>query len=448
MTRAQAIVAALLGALVVGGGALRLHAADAARGNAVADEHAYVELAGDLRTDHGYGDPVMRHPFHWAPATPALFAAAEDASDVDDRSGQLPEAARTAQAVVGTLSIVATFALAATLGGALAGLGAAGAVAFYPPLISATDRLTSEPLGALTLTLAILALAWAWRGAPARFAVAGAVLGVACLARADLLVVALMTCVAAGLLSLRPVGRRPALARGAALAVGLLVVTGPWIAFASRRMGSVVPVTDGGASTLLVATYLPGDGTIFGFKHAFAAQARRVHPSLRHRPVWSITSTEIMDGVAALRPKLPRDAAISAALRANLRRYVLGHPLAFAGLEARKLWRMWGSYYRGGFHGVSAWIVWLHRALVLLAVAGAAFGLWRTRRPELGLALLVVLAATAVNVVFVAEPRHNVRLMPLLLAAGAAGWALAWRSQACNGRNAGYSPRKRWRASA
>ena len=427
----------LLTAIVVAGGVLRLRAADAARGRAAADEQSYVELAADLRTDARYGDPSMHHPFHWAPATPALFAAAEALSDHDDRSGTLPEAARNAQAMVGILAIVAAAGLAAIVAGSGAAVGAAAAVAFYPPLVGATDRLTSEPFGALTLTLAALALAWAWRGGPARFAVAGAAFGIACLARADLLLVALLTCAAAAALSLRPAGRRVALARGAALAAGLLLVIGPWIGFASRRAGGVVPITDGGASTLLVATYLPGNGTIFGFKHAFAAQARRVHPSLRHAPTWRITSAEIMDGVAAMRPKLSRNAAIKAALRANVHNYVFGRPLAFAGLEVRKLWRMWGSYYRGGFHGMSARILWLHRVLVLLALAGLAVGLWRTRRPELWLAVLVVLAATAVNIAFVAEPRHNVRLMPLLLAAGAAGWALAWRARAARPGSSG-----------
>jgi hypothetical protein len=425
----RAGVMLLLAAIVVAGAALRLHAADGARGRAVADEQAYVALAADLRTERRYGDPSMRHPFHWAPATPALFATAEDLADRDDRTGSLPEAARNAQAVVGILAIVAAAGLAFAIAGAGAAVLAAAAVAFYPPLIGATGRLTSEPFGALTLTIAVLALAWAWRGRPARFVVAGAAFGVACLARADLLLVALVTCAVAAALSVRPMGRRVSLARGAALLFGLLVVTAPWIGFASRDAGTLVPITDGGTSTLLVASYLPGNGTIFGFKHAFAAQARRAHPALRHAPVWRITSAEIMDGVAAMRPTLPRDAAIKAALRANLRRYVLGQPLAFAGLEARKLWRMWGSYYRGGFHGVSAWILVLHRVVALLALIGLAAGLWRTRRAELALALLVVLAATAVNVVFVAEPRHNVRLMPVLLAAGAAGWALAWRER-------------------
>ena len=438
----RAGVTLLLAAIVAAGGALRLHAADGARGRAVADERAYVALATDLRADGRYGDPAMHHPFHWAPATPALFATAEAVGDREDRSGPLPQAARSAQAVVGTLAIVAAAGLAATIAGGLAAVAAGAAVAFYPPLVGASDRLTSEPLGALTLAVAVLALAWAWRGSPARFVVAGAAFGIACLARADLLLVALLTCAVTVALSLRPAGRRVALVRGAALAAGLALAIGPWIDFVSRHVGSVVPITDGGTSTLLVATYLPGNGTIFGFKHAFAAQARSIHPSLRHVPVWRITSKEVMDGVASMHPRLSRDAALKAALRANLSHYVLGRPLAFAGLEARKLWRMWGSYYHGGFHGVIAWIVWVHRAAAALALAGLGFGLWRTRRPELALALLIVLAATAVNVVFVAEPRHNVRLMPLLLAAGAAGWTLAWRERSydgagCNGRSAG-----------
>jgi hypothetical protein len=71
--------------------------------------------------------------------------------------------------------------------------------------------------------------------------------------------------------------------------------------------------------------------------------------------------------------------------------------------------------------------VWLHRILVLLALAGAIAGLVRSGRRELALLLGVLVAATAVNVVFVAEARHAARLVPALFAVGAAGWALALR---------------------
>ena len=57
-------------------------------------------------------------------------------------------AARRAQAVVGAHG-GAAFALAALIAGAWAGVAAAVAVAFYPPMIAATTQLTSELLGAL-----------------------------------------------------------------------------------------------------------------------------------------------------------------------------------------------------------------------------------------------------------------------------------------------------------
>ena len=70
-------------------------------------------------------------------------------------------AARRAQAVVGTLTVLAAFALAALLGGLWAGLAAAAAVAFYPPAIEASSLLVSEPLGALAITAALAAVVWA-----------------------------------------------------------------------------------------------------------------------------------------------------------------------------------------------------------------------------------------------------------------------------------------------
>src|SRR3954468_22036903 len=64
-------------AIVAAGGALRDEATTDRHSPAVADERAYVRLAGDLRRDRTYGDPGMKHPLHWAPGTPTLFAAAE-----------------------------------------------------------------------------------------------------------------------------------------------------------------------------------------------------------------------------------------------------------------------------------------------------------------------------------------------------------------------------------
>jgi hypothetical protein len=67
--------------------------------------------------------------------------------------------------------------------------------------------------------------------------------------------------------------------------------------------------------------------------------------------------------------------------------------------------------------------------LVGLALAGALAGLApaRGRRAELTLLLAPVVVATLVSAVFVAQARHNLRVLPLLTAAGAAGAVLAAR---------------------
>jgi hypothetical protein len=355
-----------------------------------------------------------------------LFAAADAlaghpvARRIDVRT------ARRAQAIVGALTVGAAFALAALIAGPWAGLAAAAAAAFYPPLVAATSQLTSEPLGAFAVTAALAAVAAAWRGSRvAGFAAAGVALGLACLVRADLLLAALALGPVIALLRGGQAGRRAGLSVGCAMLAGVLAVVVPWCAWASRRDRTFVPITDGGAATLFVGTYLPGNGTIFGLKHALAREALRVHPSIRHKAVFRVPEKVFLDAVAARHPQLSRDAAISAEARRNLRVYLLGQPVAYARMVAGKVWRMWGFPLRGTFRRVSPWTVWLHRLLLLAAVAGLVAGLARRRSTALGLVVLAVGVTAAVDIAFVAEARHAFRLMPALLAGGAAGWVLA-----------------------
>jgi len=102
-------------------------------------------------------------------------------------------------------------------------------------------------------------------------------------------------------------------------------------------------------------------------------------------------------------------------------------PLAFAAMEARKVTRMWGGYYRGGTRNPRGWLTAWHLLLVGLALAGSIAGLALARGRRAGLVLILapVLTSTAVNAVFVAQARHNLRVLPLLVAAGAAGAVLA-----------------------
>jgi Dolichyl-phosphate-mannose-protein mannosyltransferase len=411
--------------LAVGGG-LRVEAAAHHGRFLSADERAYAKLAAGLSAGHGYNGPQMTDPLHWPPGTPMVFAAARLGSGA--RAGELgPPAVYRAQAVVGILLIAAVFALAALLAGPWAGVAAAAGVALYPPLVLASGDLVTEPLGALTLVTGILALVWAWR-APSwqRFALAGGALGVAVLVRPDLLVVPFALAL---LVAVTQRARRAGVGMGAGAAylTGALLAIAPWSAYATQRRGAFVPVTTSSWSTLFVGTYLPGDGRIFGLREKLGPVARAHNPRIRRVADANLRSEWILDAVAARRPGLAREAALRRETLANLRRYAIGHPAAYAGMEVRKLGRMWLGYDRGTHHGRRGWVLVVHLLLVAGALVGLLAGLWRARRPALWAIVTTLLLATAVSAFFVAEARQSARLIPLLVAGGAAGAVLARR---------------------
>ena len=419
------IVAAVLAAVVIAAAVLRVEAAGGRPGHASADERAYVRLASELRATGNYGGPSMAHPLHWAPGAPALFAVA-DALSGHPAGGRIDtRAARRAQAVVGALTVGAAFALAALIAGAWAGVAAAVAVAFYPPMIAATTQLTSEPLGALAVTAALAAVAWAWsRGRAAGFAVAGAAVGLACLVRADVLLAALVLAPAVGLLHAQRSTWRAGVAAGCATLLGVLAIVGaldrvreparPSLRADHRRRPRdalrrhlpprprhhLRPQACARARGDARAPLDPPQGPL--------PPAREGLPRGRRRPPPAPLARRRDLGRAAPQPaRLP-----------------LGHPVAFARMLAAKTWRMWAFPFRGTFRRVGATTIWLHRVLVALALAGLVAGLIRRRSAILGLALLTLGVTAAVDIAFVAEARHAFRLMPALLAAGAGGWAL------------------------
>lgn len=417
-TRLRAIPAwaAALAFVVLMGGALRaIHAADHGRFLST-DERAYSKLATAM-ADRRYSAPGMEDPLHWPPGTPALLAAGRL---VGGAQGQY-----WAQFAVGVALLVVVFLLARTLAGPWAGVGAAAAVALYPPLVVITGDLVSEPLGALTIALAILALAWAWRGPPTwgRFALAGGALGVAVLVRADLLVLPI---VLAALVAVSTRAWKPPVAYLAAAVLALA----PWSAYATARRHAFVPVTSSSWSSLYVGTYLPGDGRMYGLRESLGDEARAHNPAIRPIANQNLRAEWILDAVAARHPRLGRSAALEAETRRNLRAYALGRPLDFAAMQARKLGRMWLGYDRGTHHAERGWILALHLVLAAGSLAGLLYGLVRTRHPVLWAILLTGLTVTAVNSFFVSEARHNVRIMPLLIAGGVAGVVLTRRAPA------------------
>ena len=387
------------------------------------DERAYAALGRSL--SHGYYEARgMDDPLHWPPGTPLLFAVARKLTGVHD-AVLAPAAAYWAQALVGVALILVVFVLVRLIAGPWPGVVAAAGVALYPPLVVITGDMVSEPLGALTIALVVLALASAWR-APAwwRFAVAGALTSVAILVRADLLILPLVLAAVVAL-ALRRTGARPALLAAGAYLLAAAVVLAPWSAYATSRRHQLTPITSSSWSALYVGTYLPADGRIYGLRRVLGDEARAHNPKIRHVENKNLRSEWILDAVAARHPELGRSAALQRETMRNLRRYALGRPGAFAGMQLRKLERMWIGYDRGTHHKKRAWILAIHLLLCAAGLAALFYGLWRTRHPALWAILTTVLTVTAVNSFFVSESRHNVRLVPLLVAGGVAGFALA-----------------------
>jgi len=423
-----AAILVLLVAITAAGALLRFDRASHPPPIGSADERAYLTLAQTIERHDAYGGPGsgMVDPYHWPPGAPALFALAERIDPGPPGSINPPSIYR-AQAIVGSLAILASFAAAALFAGAWAGLAAAAATAFYPPLIDVTGRALSEPLGALTLAVTLLACAWAARRPAAwRFALAGVALGGTLLVRADLSPAIPLLALWALLLVRAARGWRAAGLAALALVAGAVVAVAPWVRDASHVRGSFVPISTSGGSAFFVGTYLPGNGNMFGLKRSLGNQLRLQDPQLASVPNFRLPQERLLDLVAARHPELARDASLQRQARENLDRYGLHRPARFLGMLAAKAARMWTTPNRGRKPLLAgAWAV--HIVLVGLALLGTLLGMALARGRGLGAMIAIALASTATNAVFLSEPRHLLPLLPALFAAGAAGWVLAAR---------------------
>lgn len=418
----------LLVLFTVAGGALRGNAAASPNRYQSADERAYARLARNLVRHHRYSAPEMSDPTHWAPGTPFFFAIAHR---IHPRYPEHPidvPAAYTAQAIVGTLQIPAAFALATLIAGSPAGLVAAGAIAVYPPLVKASGDLLSEPLGALMLTVALIAVVLALRrGGAWRACLAGVLLGLVVLVRADMLPIPFGIALLVAVVFWRRAGPKAGLRQGLVLLAAAVAVLAPWSAYASSQSGRFTPISSGGASNLYVGTFVPGDGSMFGVKKAWAERTIERYPELQGEPYWRIPQKKVIATIAAAYPGQDQESALRAAAIDNVRDYVIGDPLGFAALSWRKMKRMWLHYSLGTFGDLSTLTLVYHLLLVALSTAGIlAAGLTRRRHAvELCPIVVSIVLLSAMNVILVSEARHNLPLMPVLVCGGAAGGAIA-----------------------
>ena len=414
-----------------------------ARANAIgsnthlsADENGYVGNANRILGDERYAT------FKWPPGTSIAFALATRLSGhhslrlATHASGP----AQYMQLAIGILVLVLVAVLAWIYAGPWAALIATALVASYEPLIEATRTFLSEPSGALALLAAIAVAAYA-RACYGRrhellaLLAAGFVGGLACLTRSDLAVG--MGVIALALaLGGRP-GWRTGVLHGGVYLLALALALAPWLAYASSKEGRFVPITTAGPDAFFIGSYLPGHGELVPTEEKLAPEVCRHFPADCGR-YWQHSSAPVFRLIEARHPGLSENAAVSKENVANVRKYALGKPAAFASMLWSKFVKMWDNVWSGGngtYHPDTSRTQ--HLVYLVLACVGLLAGIAFTRRWLLIVSAAVLLAVSALATLFNDQPRYNVSLMALLLTCGTIGAWLAgerliatWRARA------------------
>jgi len=401
--------------VLLAGAVLRLHAIGG-DDRLSSDELGYIGDANRLIGLSGYDS------FHWAPGTPLLFTVVAWLSGHSEISAVTHShgIAQYAQWLVEMATLALAAAVAYRLAGIWAALLAVFAIATYGPLIVVTRTYLSEPLGGLMLVAIVASAAYARRRDLRLLAGAGVVAGLACLAREDFVPALVVLSVALALE--RGARRRAAVYLGAAL-----LTLAPWVAFASAENHGFVAVTTGGTDSLFIGTYLPGNGSQFEVVAAFKHSVCERFPKDCNSPPGD--AAPMFRLIQAEHPGEDRNQAITAAVFSNLDHYMLGRPLAFAGMLARKLWAMWSAPWSGGngtFDGPGDLTSALDLAAVAAAWLGVVLAAWTCRRRwSVVVGIVVLLVVIFFNDWFGPEPRDTLRLAPLLFTLGAVGLTVA-----------------------
>jgi hypothetical protein len=420
LPRTEKLALALLALAFVAGAVLRLHAIGGDN-RLSSDELGYIGDANRLINLSGYNS------FHWAPGTPILFAVVAFLSGHSEISAVTHShgIAQYAQWLVELATMVAAGAFAGRIAGVWAAFIAVIAIATYGPLIELTRTYLSEPLGGLMLIAMVGAAAWA-RPRDWRWLVAAGVLGgLACLAREDFLPGLVVIVVALALA--RRGGRRRAVRRAAIYLAAALVTLAPWVAFASVEEHGLVAITTGGTDSLFIGTYLPGDGSQFQTVAAFKAAVCHRLPRECDSPPGD--AAPMFQLIAAEHPGDTRSQAITAAVLSNLRKYMLGRPIAFTGCSRARCGacgRRLGAAATArdsvpvARQRRSTWPAWQRPGSACCSRSGSSAGAGRSSCRS-----IVLVAVIFFNAWFGPEPRDTLRLAPLLFVLGSVGLTVA-----------------------
>jgi len=307
-------------------------------------------------------------------------------------AGQRLWVARVVMSVLSAATCVVAMRLARRAFGRRSALATGVLTALYPELVYYAGRLSTETLCTLLVTASLVLLlgaAQATRGVW-RWPLAGAMLGLATLARSSVL---LFAPVAALWVMVARARKRRAVGEAALLLLGFAVVMAPWWVRNARVHGRFVAATTEGGYTLWVTNNPQADGG--------------------GRCFWPPERAEF-DGLS--------EVEIDQAFWRKGMAYIREHPGHFVRLAGAKFVRFWRLWPHASHVGLATALVGglSFTPVLLLAVWGAIVG-WPRWRPWL-LFVLLVGYYTAIHMVFMAVTRYRVPIVPCL--AVLAGWAL------------------------
>ena len=406
--------------------------------NPADDSHAYYAISKALYQEGSFGGPEFRDSSDWSPGAPFLYAAAFYAT-----GGAREGTARIVEALLGVATILVVFALGWRLGGRdlgrWVGLFGAFAVAVYPPFLHTTGELMSEPPAMLTVPAAILAFLWASdragslnRAVPGMrgqlpwlwpWAVPGVLFGLTAMLRPEYLLVGaafvVLVFVRLARLGTRAESRRNwagGLGAAAVLLVALVLPIVPWTIRNVVVLDRLVPISTGGGKALYVGTFLPADGEYQRVKAILVERYEHRTLAPNSEALNKVNPTPLFDKVAAAErnrhPGLSRDEALGKLGKEHLSHYFGEDPVAYLGMTARKVGRMWSSGVGEAMDTTAGRVVQL--LLVLGGLGGFVLLAVRRRWWEwVALATPIVLV-TLVGAVTLAAPRRNEVLMTLV----------------------------------
>jgi 4-amino-4-deoxy-L-arabinose transferase-like glycosyltransferase len=393
----------------------------------VYDAQAYAAIAANLDRGDGFtvGPGATQPSSNYSPGLPLFVAGVYKAT-----GGVHERTARLVLALVGALSVLFAYLVGRRLGGAVAGLIGAAAVAIYPAFLEYQGMLMSEPLAAALLTGSILAIFWAadaegegrWR-----WLLPGALLGATAMVRPEYLGVAVLLAL---VVWLHAAEWRRGLLQAAILLGALVVVIAPWAVRNAVALDRFVPLSTGGGQVLYAGTYLPSDGNPERVGEEVVAH----HPGLfGPRAAERLRLEQILARLAEARyPELESDQALSKMGREQLWDDVSEEPLEYAGFVAAKVGRIWSH----GPRHVMRTPVWEALHWVLLAFGLLGLGALAYRRRWEALVIATVFAAiTLLSALLVASPRRVLVMAPLL--AALAGTSAVWAWSELRGRKPG-----------